>query len=241
VRPGSGSGTVTLVVAADRFVFVQLHTCGGEFVKDFLTQFVAGARLIGRHVPRRLIPPSLVHLPTLGFVRNPWSYYVLWYALEARRRAPSLLYRALSEEGRLGFAPTLERMLELGADGRLLDQVVAALPPRYTGRGLNLPGFALEPIRASGLGFFSFLYRHMYDAPGISHIRRVERLREELIPMLVAVGQPVSAAMRARALEAPQESAAERRYLGHYGETLRDRVAERDAVLIARYGYQFAA
>jgi len=227
------------MVATERFVFVQLHTCGGEFVNDFLRQFVAGARLIGRHVPRRLIPPALVHLPTLGFVRNPWSYYVLWHELEARRRAPSALYHALSEEGRLGFEPTLERMLELGVDGRLLDQVLGRLPPRYTGRGLNLPAFALEPIRGSGLGFFSFLYRHMFDAPGMSHIRRVERLREELIPMLVAVGQPVSAAMRARALEAPQESLAEHRYAAHYSAALRARVAARDAALIARYGYQF--
>jgi len=228
------------MIATDRFVFIHLHTCGGGFVTDFLMRFVPGARRIGSHLPRRLIPPPLAQLPVLGFVRNPWSYYVLWYAFQVRRPAASPLFRILSEEGRLDFEHTVRNMLDLGVTGNLLDAIVAAQPPGFTGSGLNLPGFALEPIRGSGLGFFSFLYAHMYDVPGILHVRRIERVREELAPMLLAVGQPVSAAMRAYLLDAPEERGSERRaYTDHYTSALRDLVAARDANIIGRHGYRF--
>jgi len=225
------------MIAADRFVFIHLHTCGGDLVNDFLRRFMPQSRQIGRHLPRRMAPPSLADLPTLGFVRSPWSYYVLWYSMQSARREPSPIYRIVSEEGRLDFEHTIENLLDLGAGGKYLDAVQAALPSRFTGRGLNLPGFALERIRASKLGFFSFLYRHMYDAPGVRHIRRVERLWEELIPMLIAVGQPVSEPMRAYARSAPAPRPIA--HVEHYSGALEALVAERDAQIIARHGYRF--
>jgi hypothetical protein len=225
------------MIAADRFVFVHLHTCGGDLVNDFFRRFVPEARQIGRHLPRRMAPPALAHLPTLGFVRNPWSYYVLWYSMQALRREPSPLYRIVSEAGRLDFEQTIRNLLDLGASGRYLDAVEAALPARFTGRGLNLPGFALEPIRASQHGFFTFLYRHMYDAPGIRHVRRVERLWEELLDMLVAVGQPVSALMRAYARDAPAPRKIA--YTERYSGALEALVAQHDSEVIARHGYRF--
>jgi hypothetical protein len=225
------------MIAADHFVFVHLHTCGGDLVNDFLRRFVPEARQIGRHLPRRMAPPTFSKLPTLGFVRSPWSYYVVWYSMQSARREPSPLYSVVSEGGGLDFEHTIRNLLDLGASGKYLDAAQAALPSRFTGRGLNLPGFALEPIRASRLGFFSFLYRHMYDAPGIRHVRRVERLWEELLEMLVAVGQPVSAPMRAYVRDAPAPRKVA--YTERYSGALEALVAERDAEIIARHGYRF--
>ena len=80
----------------------------------------------------------------------------------------------------------------------------------------------------------------MYDAPGILHVRRIERVREEFVPMLVAVGQPVSAAMRAYLADAPQGAvAAPKAYADHYTSALADLVTKRDANIIARHGYRF--
>jgi hypothetical protein len=228
------------MIAADRFVFIHLHTCGGRFVTDFLMRFVPGARRIGSHLPRRLTPPPLAHLPALGFVRNPWSYYAFWYALQAGRAKPTPLFRILSRDGRLDFEHTVRNMLDLGVTGNLLDAIVAALPQGFTGSGLNLPGSALETIRGSGLGFFSFLYGYMYDAPGVLHVRRIEHVLDELVPMLVAVGQPVSAALRTYLQDAPIDNASgPKAYSDRYSSALRDLVAERDAQIIARHGYRF--
>jgi hypothetical protein len=221
------------------FIYLHLHKTGGTFVNEFLTRFVPDARHIGYHLPRRLAPADFAHLPALGFVRNPWSYYVSWYFFQTRRPQPNALFRVLSDNGRLDFEHTVANMLDL-TTGQRLDALVAALPRNYTNSGLNLPGFAIEAIRASGRGFYSYLYRYLYDAPGIMHIRRLDRMRDELIPMLRAVGQPVSEAMDEYVRNAPATNTSEHAaYADYYGQALRDRVAERDDEIILRHGFRF--
>jgi hypothetical protein len=228
------------MIVTDRFVFLHLHKSGGTFVNQALLRFVAGARLVGYHLPRSRVPPAYAALPALGLVRNPWSYYVSWYTFQARRRQPNPLFRLMSDGGRLDFSGTVRNLLDLGSGGARLDALIAALQPSYTDRGLNLPGFALEPIRASGLGFYSFLYRYMYDGPGMMHIGRMERMRADLIPMLVSVGHHVGAALRAYIEEGPAKNVSTHdAYATYYDDALRDLVAERDASVIARHGYRF--
>jgi len=228
------------LIVTDRFVFLHLHKSGGTFVNEFLLRFVPEARQIGYHLPRRLAPPMAAQLPALGFVRNPWSYYVSWYSFQARRRAPNALFQILSQNGELDFEHTVANMLNLGTSGKLLDEIVGALPANYTNKGLNIPGFALEPIRLSGRGFYSYLYWYLYDGPGVMHVRRTDRLRAELVSMLIAVGQPVSAAMRAHVSEAADRNTSEHAaYTEYYGRELRDLVAERDADVVSRHEFKF--
>lgn len=230
------------MIATERFVFLHLHKSGGSFVNDCLMRFMPDAQQIGYHLPRSLVPKPFAHLPVLGFVRNPWSYYVSWYTFQARRPQPNALFRILSDDGRLAFEPTIRNMLELGsaAPNERLDRIVKALPLMYGSRGLNLPGFALERIRGSERGFYGFLYRYMYDGAGVMHIGRMERLREELLPMLSSVGAPAGGAMRDYILDAPARNASDHAdYSEYYGAALRDLVAERDAEIIERYAYRF--
>jgi hypothetical protein len=229
------------MIVTDHFIYLHLHKTGGSFVNEFLQRFLPDARQVGYHLPRRLAPPSTAHLPALGFVRNPWSYYVSWHTFQVRRPQPNALFLILSEDGRLDFEHTVANLLELGtSSGPRLDRIVAALPQRYTNAGLNLPGFALEPIRGSGRGFYSYLYWYLYDGPGVMHVRRLDKLREELPGMLMAAGQPVSGAMREYLREAPAaNTSAHAAYTEYYGASLRDLVAERDADIISRHGFQF--
>lgn len=228
------------MIATDHFVFLHLHKSGGTFVNEGLLRFVEGARQIGYHLPRKLIPPPLAHLPVLGLVRNPWSYYVSWYSFQLSRPQPNPLFRVLSDNGALDFEQTLRNMLDLGASVARLDALIAALPPAYTNRGINLPGPAIAPIRNSGLGFYSYLYRYMYDGPGVLHMGRMERLREEFPTMLVSVGQPVSGLLRNYLTQAPASNTSEHAaYTKYYSDSLRDLVAERDGDLISRFAYRF--
>jgi hypothetical protein len=228
------------MIATDHFVFLHLHKSGGTFVNEGLLRFVPGARQIGYHLPRSLIPPPLAHLPVLGLVRNPWSYYVSWYAFQSRRPQPNALFQVLSDGGRLGFEPTIRNMLDLGTTGSHLDALVAALPKAYTHRGLNLPAFVVERIRGTGLGFYSFLYKYLYDGPGLLHMGRMERLAEDVLAMMIATGQPIPRAFRSYLFDAPPSNTSEHgRYTEYYSRELRDLVAERDASIIERYGYRF--
>ena len=228
------------MIATDHLVFLHLHKSGGTFVNEGLLRFVPDARTIGYHLPRRLVPSSLAHLPVAGLVRNPWSYYVSWFSFQSRRPQPNPLFRVLSDEGRLDFEGTVRNMLDLGSGGAHLDRLVAALPRDYTHRGLNLPGFVLETIRESRLGFYSWLYRYMYDGPGITHIGRMERMREDLVSMLVSAGQPVNGPLRSYIMEAPRSNTSEHaQYTEYYSDALAQLVAERDSQLIQKFGYRF--
>lgn len=230
------------MIVADRFVFLHLHKSGGSFVNEFLLRFVPDARRLGYHLPRSLTPATHASLPTLGFVRNPWSYYLSWYSFQSQLPYPNPLFKVLSEEGTLGFDATLRRMLQLGVDDELLDQVISVLPPVYSNQGLNLPGPALAEIRHSGSGFYSFLYRYLYaGSGGPLHVGRMEHLRADLPSMLRLIGQPLSeAAHRHVAIGEPRNVSVHAPYTHYYDESLSCLVADRDADLIARHGYSFA-
>jgi hypothetical protein len=229
------------MITTERFVFLHLHKSGGTFVNECLLRFLPDARQVGYHLPRPMIPQALASLPVLGLVRNPWSYYVSWYSFQASRSEPNALFRVLSENGRQGFAATIRNMLELGGDSQHLDLLLAELPAAYGSRGINLPGFALAPIRDSGLGFYSYLFRYLFgEIDASTHIGRMESMRQELPRMLERVGQPVGAEMR-EFIEhaAPRNAGAHAPYTESYDDETRERVRQRDAALIAQYGFRF--
>lgn len=229
------------MLVTDRFVFLHLHKSGGSFVIDCVRRYMQEAREIGYHLPGTLIPPAMRDRPVLGLVRNPWSYYVSWYAFQRRRPRPNQLFRMLSNEGRLDFPATIHNMLNLGQNDELLDRLVARLPGDYGGRGLNLPGFALASIRGSGLGFYSFLYDHMYArvTAGL-HIGCMEDLPQGLLRLFDVVGQPVSDELRRYVLTAPPINTSRHGpYAAYFDKALRDRIAVRDRGIIERYAYRF--
>jgi hypothetical protein len=236
------------MIATSRFVFIHLHKSGGTFVIKCLLRFVSDAKEIHYHYPRRMTPPELAHLPVLGLVRNPWDYYVSWHAFQLQNvklgRPTNPLYSVLSDDGRLGFEETIRNMVELGSRSEFLDKLVAALPKEYTNTRFNVPGPEMDRIRNTGRGFYTHLYRHLYeDAAGRSddvRMGRMENLRKDIVAMFDAVGQPISDEMRAHILQEPPANTSKHDdYTQYYTPALRDLVAERDAELIDRYGYRF--
>jgi hypothetical protein len=231
---------LTSVIATDHFVFLHLHKSGGTFVNEWLLRFFPDARQIGYHLPRRLIPPEFRSLPVLGLVRNPWSYYVSWYAFQSGLPRPNALFKVLSEGGTLGFEGTIGNMVDLGAGGSPLDAVIAALPDTYTGRGLNLPGPELAVIRETGLGFYSYLYRYMYAGEAPVSVTPMEGMRDALPLLLSTFGAGISPAAETFLRAAPaSNTSAHRYYTEYYGDSLRDLVAERDGDLIREFDYRF--
>jgi hypothetical protein len=229
------------MIVTPRFVFLHLHKSGGTFVNAGLVQHVAGARQLGYHLPRSMLPAQFASLPILGLVRNPWSYYVSWYSFQRSRPRPNALFQTLSDGGALDFAGTIRNMLNLEREPALLDRVLAALPPAYINQGLNLPSFALAPIRGSGLGFYSFLYRYLYG-PDIASVKlaRMEGLRVEVPYLLESAGEPVTSELREYMSSAPALNTSE--HAPHrqlYDADLAQLVAERDRLVIERHGYSF--
>jgi len=232
------------MIVTERFAFIHLHKSGGSFVNECLQRFFPDARQLGYHLPSSLLPAELRQLPVLGFVRNPWSYYVSWYAFQSQRPQPNALFRCVSDDGALDFRGSVRNLLLLGEDAPRLERLLALLPDRYgaQGFGLNLPNFALAPIRGSGLGFYSFLFRYMYTGGvGEPWIGRCETLRADFLRFLEHVGAPVGAELRDFIDNAaPRNTSRHGDWRSYYDRELVELVAQRDASVIERFGYRFA-
>ncbi|MGE0580523.1 MAG: hypothetical protein AB7P31_00105 [Steroidobacteraceae bacterium] len=232
------------MIVTPRFVFLHLHRSGGTFVNEGLLRHEPGARQLGYHLPRSLLPDACRRLPVLGLMRSPYRYYASWYAFQSARAQPNMLFRLLGDGGAAGFAATIRRLLTLGVDDALLDRVIAALPAHYTNHGLNLPGPALAAIRGTGLGFYSFLFRHLFGEADDVHVARLEQLRNELPAAMAAAGAPAGAPLLAwlhdappRNASAPVDSSAPPDASTGWDPDLAALVAERDAPIIRRFGY----
>lgn len=230
------------MIVTSRFVFLHLHKSGGTFVNQFLLRHFPDARLIGYHLPRQYLPAECAALPIFGLVRNPWDYYVSWYAFQAARNAPNPLYRVASEDGRLEFNATIENLLNLGQDRARLERLAEALPEEFTNRGINLTRRCLASFAGSPHGFYSLLFRRMFgDCSGVT-CGRMEALRADLAAFLHHVGVQLDARER-EFIEhhAPLNTSLHEPYAGMYDDGLRDLVARKDALVIERFGYEFGA
>lgn len=230
------------MIATSRFVHLHLHKSGGTFVNECLLRFFPDARQLGYHLPRSRLPPELATLPLLGFVRNPWSYYVSWFEFQSRRPQPNALFRRMSADGTLDFNATVRNLVRLG-DSELLDDVLAQLPAAYTNHGLNLPAFALAPIRGSGLGFYSYLYDYMYGgADGRLEIGRQENLRADLLAFLQRTAVALPPGLREFVTGADARNAsAHGDFRDYYDARTKALVGERERAVIERHGYRYAA
>ena len=68
------------MIVTDRFVFIHLHKTGGQSINDAIASCIPGSRMVGYHFPCADIPAEASDLPVVGIVRNPWDWYVSWYA-----------------------------------------------------------------------------------------------------------------------------------------------------------------
>ena len=229
------------MIATDHFVYIHLHKSGGTFINDGLMRHAAGARQIGYHLPCRFIPPPMKGLPVVGFVRNPWSYYVSWFSFQAAMERGNAVYRCLSEDGTLDFKATIRNMLELGRGSPKLDELLGMLPEAYGLTGINLPRPALAPIRDSGVGFYTYLYQYMFSgASGKLYLGKTESIREDFLEFLETYRIPASDALKGYlAANQPRNQSVHGPYTEYYDAELRDLVAERDAPLIRAFGYRF--
>jgi len=229
------------MIVTDRMVFLHLHKSGGTFVNHLLRHCVPTMRMIGYHYPYRELPDADRHLPVVGTVRSPWGYYVSWFHFQAGMQQPNVLFRICSDDRRLGFAETIDRLSNLAWDAESLERLEQALPESYEPRGLNLIKRDVGDLRESGLGFYSFLYQRLYQGAAQPMIARMEALREELASALSAVGHLPDPCISGYLAAAPpinvtRHDAPE----SYFDDRLAGLVAERDRLVIDRYGYTLA-
>ncbi|MBW8734687.1 MAG: hypothetical protein JF571_10345, partial [Asticcacaulis sp.] len=178
------------MIICRKFVFLHLHKSGGTFVNHMMMKCIPSARRIGYHLPYSQIPDAFRHLPVLGTVRNPWDYYVSWYHFQAGQSKPNALFKICSEDATLDFSATVRNLVTLCEAPERVDRLKAAFPEHFVNYGLNLTRDCIENVRASGLGFYTFLHDRLYAGADDPRILRMETLRKDLPGVLTGLSGP---------------------------------------------------
>ena len=239
------------MIVTDHFVYIHVSRTGGTFLNKLIMNHVPGARMLQYHGQLRDLPEEHGDLPVIGFVRNPWDWYVsMFYDY---RRKQQYVFQVLSERGRLGFRDTVVRFLTLGdddeGDRRRREQLVRAAPTLINTQRparRDLPGLRSRQFAAypQGTGYYSWLWQLMFasdDTPTI-HIGRFENLREEALRLLEETGTPISDRISRYLKDAKRLNASPRprSYLAGYTRDLERLVEEKDRYIVDRFDYRLS-
>lgn len=236
------------MIVTDRFVYIHTSRSAGTFLNRLILEHVPGARMIQYHGHLKDLPAQYSHLPVIGFVRNPWDWYVSMYF--DYRRKQQYVFQVLSEQGTLDFKSTVERFLRLGENSseseHLRDKLVKLAPKTINTRNperRELPGLRSEHFAnfTEDQGYYSWLFRLMYetDKNHRIHIGRFENVREEALRLLQLTGVPITGSITAYLSGARVLNSSPRppSYMGGYSPELEQLLAEKDRYLVERFDY----
>ncbi len=238
------------MIVTDQFVYIHTSRHAGTFTNKLILEHVSGAKMLRYHGHLSDLPKEYADLPVIGFVRNPWDWYVSMYFNYKRKR--QYLFDIISEGCTLEFKETLIRYLTLGdktaGSGKLRKRLEKAAPSEITSATpakFSRPGLVSSDFNgySAGLGYYSWLFMQMHERKGRirGSIGRFEDLRAELLRLMEKTGTPITPAMRAYIVESEKLNSSSRDtdYRGYYDEELQQLVYEKDKRLIEKFGYQF--
>ncbi len=239
------------MIVTDHFVYIHTSRTAGTFLNKLILEHVPGAQMIQYHGHLGDLPSEYSHLPVIGFVRNPWDWYVSMFF--DYRRKQQFVYQIISDRGVLGFEATVSRFLKLGDNSaqskRLLGQLVKAAPPNINTRNparRQIPGLTSEDFANfhENCGYYSWLFKLMFESKKAHrvYIGRFEDLRDETKRLFMTTGTPITKGIDAYLGQADvlNSSPRPKSYVGGYPPELEQLVADKEKYLIDIYGYDFS-
>jgi len=235
------------MITTEHFVFIHMHKTGGQTLSDVIQRCIPDHRNVGYHYPRTEIPADCRALPRVGMVRNPWDWYVSWYAFNNGPTIRSPLFAILSNRGQADFNTTIANLVNLGSDNpesvQHRDALVAVLPETLTAnRGVGLTKNCIREFSANDTGYYSWLFNRMFgdDHDGQLHVGKFENLQHEFLEIMERLSVPETSKLRDELGKRERKNASRHSHYSHYyDETLRDLIARKDASLARTYDYHF--
>lgn len=235
------------MIITDRFVFIHMHKTGGQTLSDVITDCIQNHKVIGYHFPRRMIPEQYAHLPVVGFVRNPWSWYVSWYTFNRQPNIRNSLFQVVSEDERADFATTVSNLANLAADTeqsrRHRDKLIDILPATLDGnRGVGLTKQDIQDLGESGSGYYSWLFDRMLgiEADRDTRIGRFENLQQEFLEIVRQLEVPEADAIAWSMEHGRRKNFSRHSHYSHYyTDEVRALIQQQDQALIKRFDYRF--
>ena len=235
------------MIVTDHFVFIHMHKTGGQTLNDIIKRCLADSREIGYHFPRSETPAEFENSPVVGFVRNPWDWYVSWYAFNRRPTVNNQLFNVISNSGLSEFKTTVTNLINLGSDSdaskMYRDDLVSMLPESLEGnRAAGLTKESIRGFSSNETGYYSWLFERMLgdDQDGRTHIGRFENYENDFLSIMQHLGVRETEKIR-KAFESSGRVNVSRHthYSHYYDDELRDLVAQKERGLIEKFGYEF--
>jgi hypothetical protein len=239
------------MIVTEHFVYIHTSRTAGTFLNKLILEHMPGAQMIQYHGHLRDLPRDFSHLPVIGFVRNPWDWYVSMYF--DYRRKQQYVFQIMSQGGVLGFEETVARFLNLGDRSAESQKLLTTLentapavinaqtPPRHGRPGLRSKYFANFP---ENFGYYSWLFQLMFvsSKPHRIHIGRFENLREEALRLFEETGAPITEKIRIYLKDTGPLNDSKRPvyYAEGYTPSLRQLVADKEKDLINQFDYEFS-
>ena len=206
-----------LISDAHRMVFVHVQKTGGVTVGQVLEEAVEDLRRwpergIKHATLRQLLEaePELADYWTFGFVRNPWSRLVSWWAMVER-------FTELAEQG----VATAQARFDRNAFLR-----TARGYPDFETFALRGPD-ELERLRTPQLDYLTS------EVKAIDFVGRTESFKADLQAVFTHLGLAFPAELPHR------NQSPHAHYTSYYSDASRDRVAQLFAADIEAFGYEF--
>ena len=235
------------MIVTERFVFIHMHKAGGQFLNDVIKRCMPDHQAIGYHFPRSEVPPAAAGLPVVGIVRNPWDWYVSWYAFNKRPGASNPLFRVVSNDGRENFKSTVTNLVNLGSarpeSAAHRDELIRVLPESLDGnRGVGLTRDSIRDLAGRGEGYYSWLFDRMLG--GESHqpalIGRFENLATDFLELMDRLSVSEIDCLRDELGRHERRNSSSHTHYSHfYDHELEAIVGEKEAGLIDRFRYTF--
>ena len=137
------------MICTNAFVFIHLHKAAGQSINAALQHCMPSAKPIGYHYPAALIPQEYSDLPIVGIIRNPWDWYVSWYAFNNIGGVKNPLFNIVSNGKQADFKTTISNLLCLpnaSALSKQMRRTHASLLPAEFGHDQGA-GFTAQCVR----------------------------------------------------------------------------------------------
>ena len=236
------------MICTPKFSFIHLHKTGGQTISELLLNHISGSKEIGYHLPVTHLPLQAKALPVLGVIRNPWDWYVSWYAFNNLRGIKNPLFNIVSRGKQAGFNETIENLLrypEINAQNEIFKNSHRALLPENfeNDGGAGFTKDCVDFFRSNEKGYYSLLVERMFGQGSETvNVLRFERLAAELKSMMNLLEVPEAGEVLAGLDQQPRKNSSARGHYAHYyDDELRDLVAEKEESIIQRFCYEFEA
>ncbi len=235
------------MIITEHFVFIHMHKTGGQTLNDIIERCMPGHQTIGYHFPYSEIPPEYGALPRVGMVRNPWDWYVSWYAFNKRPNIRNPLFAIVSDLGQADFKSTVTNLINLGSDSSVSErhraELIDILPESLdNNRGVGLTKNCIRNFSDNETGYFSWLFRRMLGDDGGAqvHVGRFENLQNDFMAIMGQLHVKESTMLQQELEKQERKNSSQHSHYSHYyDDELRELISRKERQVIEKYDYQF--